>query len=399
MQENRDNTSLDEEKGKEMMMLAKLMSNMPNYEEEDEGINIMEYVKQLWNGRKTIIIWTGAFIVLGLIAALTMKRTYSVNTVMVPQLSSKSSSSSLSSLASLAGFDLGSSGSGSELSPLIYPQIVSSVPFRLELMNTPIHYSKCDTAISMYDYSLSDYAKPGPIGKVFGAIKKYTIGLPGTILGAIRGKKEPIVLPGGEVVGESAPKPLVINEDEEKVLKALAQNVSLAVDKKEGYVTLNVIGSEPIQTAELAMVAQQLLQREITRFRVEKSQSELDYIQARYDEIKKETEAYQDQLARANDRAQNVATSRDDMDRVRIQNKYNISNSIYSELAKQLEQGKMQVKKDTPVFTVVQPVAVPTKPSNSRAKTLIIWTFFGFILGCGWVIGKEFWPKIKEMFA
>ena len=372
------------------------MNNAPLMDDE-EGIDIMALVKQLWDGRKTIIIWTCAFIVLGFVAALTMKRTYAVSTVMVPQLSS-SKSSSLSSLASLAGFDLGTSSSSSELSPLIYPQIVSSVPFRLELMNTPIHYAKCDTAISMYDYSLSDYGKPGPVGQVFGAIKKYTIGLPGVILSAIRPKKEPIVLPGGEGEGSDAAKPLVINEDEEKVLKALAQNVTLAVDKKEGYVTLNVTGSEPIQTAELAMVAQQLLQREITRFRVEKSQSELDYIQARYDEIKKETESYQDQLARANDRAQNVASSRDDMERVRIQNKYNISNSIYSELAKQLEQGKMQVKKDTPVFTVVQPITVPTQASNSRAKTLIVWTFFGGVLGCGIVLGKNYWPKLKEQF-
>ena len=373
------------------------LNNAPQFEEE-EGIDIMALVKQLWDGRKTIIIWTCSFIVLGLIAALTMKRTYSVSTVMVPQLSS-SKNSSLSSLASLAGFDLGSTSSSSELSPLIYPQIVSSIPFRLELMNTPIHYSKCDTAISMYDYSLSDYAKPGPVGAVFGAIKKYTIGLPGVILGAIRPKKELIVLPGGEGEGESAPKPLVINEDEEKVLKKLAQDVSLAVDKKEGYVTLNVTGSEPIQTAELAIVAQKLLQEEITRFRIEKSQSELDYIQARYDEMKKEAEGYQDQLARANDRAKDVTTSREDLERVRIQNKYNISNSIYSELAKQLEQAKMQVKKDTPVFTVVQPIAVPTQASNSRAKTLIIWTFLGGILGCGVVLGKHYWPKVKEMFA
>jgi len=372
-------------------------NNMPQAEEEG-GIDIMALVKQLWDGRKTVIIWTCAFMVLGLVAALTMKRSYAVSTVMVPQLNS-SKNSSLSSLASLAGFDLGNVNTGSELSPLIYPQIVSSVPFRMELMYTPLHYEKCDTAICMFDYSLSDYGKPGPVGAAFQAIGKYTIGLPGVILGAIRGKKEPIVLPEGEGAASGGPKPLVITEDEENVLKTLGENVSLAVDKKEGYVTLNVKGSEPIQTAELAMKAQQLLQDEITRFRVEKSQSELEYIQARYDEIKAETESYQEQLARITDRQQSLTATRDRIERDRIQTKYNIASSIYSELAKQLEQGKMQVKKDTPVFTIVQPVSVPTKPANSRAKTLIIWTFFGGVLGCGIVLGKGYLPKIKEMFA
>ncbi len=365
--------------------------------EEEEGIDIMALVKQLWDGRKTVIIWTCAFIVLGLIAALTMKRTYDVSTVMVPQLNSKSNSS-LSSLASLAGFDLGTANTGTELSPLIYPQIVSSVTFRKELMYTPLHYEKCDTAINMFDYAQSDYAKPSAIGAVFIAIKKYTIGLPGVILGAMRGEKEPVVLPEGEGTADNAPKPVVVSEDEEKILKALAENVTLAVDKKEGYITLNVRGSEPIQTAELAIKAQQLLQEELTRFRIEKSESELEYIQARYNEIKAETESYQEQLARVTDRTQSISNTRDRIERDRIQTKYSISSSIYSELAKQLEQAKMQVKKDTPVFTVIQPITVPNQASNSRAKTLIIWTFFGVVLGCGVVLGKEYLPKLLAQF-
>lgn len=359
---------------------------------EEEGIDIMAIIKSLWNGRKTIIIWTATFMVLGLVAALTMKRTYSVSTVMVPQLSS-GSKSSLSSLASLAGFDLGGSSQGSELSPLIYPQIVGSIPFRKELIYTPLHYSELDSAVSMFTY-LTEYSKPS----VIGVVKKYTIGLPGVILGALRGEKEPVVLPesGGS---ESGPKPELLTDVEEKVIKTLSENVSLTVNNKEGYLTLSVTGAEPIQTAELAMKAQLLLQDEVTRFRVEKSQSELDYIQARYNEIKREAEMYQEQLARINDRTQNVNNTSDRIERDRIQSKYTMTNSIYSELAKQLEQAKMQVKKDTPVFTIIQPVTVPIRPSNSRATTLIIWTFLGGVLGCGIVMGKEYWPKLKAQFA
>ena len=372
------------------------MNNAPLTDEE-EGIDIMALVKQLWDGRKTVIIWTCAFIVLGLIAALTMKHTYDVQTVMVPQLNSKSNSS-LSSLASLAGFDLSTANTGTELSPLIYPQIVSSVTFRKELMYTPLHYEKCDTAISMFDYAQSDYAKPSVVSAIFEGLIKYTIGLPRVILGAIRGEKEPVVLPEDEGTADNTPKLLLISEDEEEILKALAENVSLAVDKKEGYITLKVRGSEPIQTAELAIKAQQLLQEELTRFRIEKSESELEYIQARYNEIKTETESYQEQLARVTDRSQSISNTRDRIERDRIQTKYTISSSIYSELAKQLEQAKMQVKKDTPVFTVIQPITVPNLPSNSRAKTLIIWTFLGGILGCGIVLAKGYLPKLMAQF-
>lgn len=367
------------------------MYNMPP--EEEEGIDIIALLKSLWEGRKTIIICTGVFIVLGLVAALTMKRTYSVTTVMVPQVSSGGGSSSLSSLASLAGINLSSGATGGELAPVVYPQIVSSVPFRRELINEPLHYAEADSAVSMLTY-YTEIAKPS----VMDGILKYTVGLPGVIMGAIRGEKEPLVMPT-DGADDGGMKPLVIGEDEEKVLKAVGNTVSLAVDKKDGYLTLTVDGTEPIMTAELALKAQQLLQEEVTRFRVEKSRSDLEYIQARYDEVKKETELYQEQLASVTDRSQDVTTTRARIGRDRIQAKYNLSNSIFTDIAKQLEQAKMQVKMDTPVFTIIQPVAVPTQPSNSRARTLIVWTFLGIVLGCGIVLGKEYWGKFKEQFV
>jgi LPS O-antigen subunit length determinant protein (WzzB/FepE family) len=369
------------------------MEENPNYnvpfEEEDEGIDFIALIKTLWDGRRTVIIWTCIFIALGLIAALTMQRKYTVTTVMVPQTSSKGGSS-LSSLASLAGVDL-SSTSSAEISPLIYPKIVSSIPFRLELLYTPLHFNKVDTPVDMMTYS-QEYAKPTRMG----AVKKYTIGLPSLLMKAIRGKKEDTVPPDSTSEG---PKPLVITNEEGEMLEKIGESVSLMVDKKEGFLTLTVIGIEPIQTAELAMKALQLLQDEVTRLQTEKAQSELDYIQARYDEAKAEAEQYQERLAVITDRSQSMTTTRDRIERDRIQSKYTIANSIYTEMAKQLEQSKMQVKKDTPVFTIIQPVQVPIKSSNSRVRTLILWTFLGGVIGCGIVLGKGWLPKLKAQFA
>lgn len=364
----------------------------PQEEEEEEGFEILALLRSLWDGRRTVIIVTAICMLLGLVAALTMKRTYTVRTTMVPQMNSRSSSS-LSSLASLAGFDLGNTNmSGGELSPLIYPQLVSSVPFRRELIYTPLHYEKIDTAVNMCTY-YKEYYKPGPMSYV----RKYTIGLPGVILKSIRREKTGIITPKED--NHTNNKPILLTKDEEKIMRIVAKSVSLNVDKKEGYLTLTVMGSEPMQTAELALKAQTLLQEEITRFRTEKAQNNLDYIQARYNEIKAEAELYQSQLATIKDRSQQMTTTRSKIEQERIQNKFNVANSIYGEMAKQLEQAKMQVKRDTPVLTVIQPVTVPLKSSNSRSKTLIVWTFLGFILGLGVVIGKTLLPRIKEAFA
>ena len=360
--------------------------------EEEEGIDIMGLVRQLWDGRKTVILCTLVFIVLGFVAALTMKRTYTVQSLMVPQMNSKSNSS-LSSLAALAGVDMGMDLSSKDLSPLVYPQIVNSVPFRRELLYTPLHYAKVDTAVSTYTY-YKDIVKPTFMSKV----KKYTIGLPFVLLNAIRGEKPEMVLPSSGA-GDDSPKPVLLTKDEVKIMKVISQNVNLTVDKKEGTLSLSVTGSEPIQTAELALKAQELLQTEITRFRTEKSQKDLDYIQDRFNESKKEAESLQASLAAVSDRSQSMIGSRDRIQRERIQARYNVANAVYTDLAKQLEQAKLQVKRDTPVLTVIQPVTVPSKPSNSRSKTLIVWTYLGFVLGCGWVLARGYLPKLKEQFA
>lgn len=368
--------------------------NRNNAPQEEEGIDFIALAKSLWAGRKTIIICTAVFMALGLLAALTMKRTYTVSSVMVPQLGSSRGAASLLSLVGGTAFDIGNQSSSQDLSPLVYPQIVGSSTYLLELANTPLHYAKADTAVSMATYA-KEYSKP----TVMGTIMKYTIGLPGTLIGLLK-KDKPEPFPDSTLTGDAFPlKPVKLTKEEAAIVKTVSQCVSLSVDKKEGYLVLTVMGSEPLQTAELGVKAQQLLQDELTRFRTEKAQKQLEYVEGRYKEIKAETESVQAALAAATDRAQGMTTTRARIEHDRLQTRYVVLSSIYTELAKQLEQAKMQVKRDTPVMAVVQPITVPRQPSNSRAKKLIIWTFFGIILGCGIVLGKSYLPKVKELIA
>ena len=361
------------------------------YQAEEEEINLLPIIRTMLKSWKTIVIAVGIGLVLGLLAALTMKREYTVTAVMVPQLSSSSSrAASLGSLAALAGFSLNATPTA-ELSPLIYPQIVSSVPFRKELLYTPLHFSKVDTLINIFDY-YQEYEKPS----VMSVVAKYTVGLPGLILGSLRKEEPDIQSPAGGEVDPKALSPVFVSKDEEKFLKFIGENVSLDVDKKEGYLTLRVTGLERLETAELAIKAQTLLEQEVTRFRTDKAQDELDYIQARYNEVKAEAESLQYSLARVSDRANNMMTSQSRIEMERLQSKYNVANSVYMEMAKQLESAKMAVKKDTPTFSIIQPVSVPVKPSNSRMKTIIVWIFLGGVVGVGIVLVKMYLPRFKK---
>ena len=357
----------------------------PLMETEEDGIDLIAVAKTLWNGRKTILLSVGVCLLLGLVVAFTTPKEYTVTTVMVPQVNT-GGKSGLSSLASLAGFDLSSMNQSSDLSPMIYPQIVNSIPFKLELMNTPVHFEELDTAISVFDY-YTTYQKTS----VVNTVKKYTLGLPGVLIKMIKGEPALLVLPSG-----MKNKPLQLTEDQSTIKKLLDEKIGLDVDTKQGYLTLSVSLSEPLVAAEIAQKAQALLQQYITQFKIEKSAAELEFIQDRYNVAKADAEGYQYGMASNLDKYKNLTSNVPQVSNTRLQTKYGIANSVYIELAKQLEQAKIQVKKDTPVFTIVEPVAIPNEKSSSgKAKILAIWLFLGVFVGCGLVYGKQFIIDLK----
>jgi len=356
-----------------------------NIDEEDE-LDLIGIAKTLWNGRKTLFISVGVGFVIGLLMAISAPKEYTVSTVMVPQSGTDMSKSQLSGLASMAGINIGMAQSN-DLSPVLYPKIVNSIPFKLELMNTPIHFSDVDKPVSIYDYYINNKKT-----SILGSIKKYTLGLPGVILGSIRKKTKELILPK-----DIENKPIQLSKDQYQIKLMLDEKISLSVDKKEGYLTLTSNMPEALAAAEIAQKAQELLQREIIKFKVEKSQADLNFIQERFNVARGEAEGYQVNMAVNTDRYKNLTSSLPQVTTARIQTKYNISNGVYQELAKQLEQAKIQVKKDTPVFTIIEPVTIPTERSKpKRSIILIVWTFLGLVTGALIIYGKQWTSEAKR---
>ena len=80
----------------------------------------------------------------------------------------------------------------------------------------------------------------------------------------------------------------------------------------------------------------------------------------------------------------------------RLQGEYSIALNVYNELAKQLEQAKIKVKEETPVFSVLEPAVVPNeKAKPKKAMIIAIWLFLGGIVGVGVVFGRVFLKEIK----
>lgn len=358
------------------------LQNQNNMPVEEQEIDLVELIQKMWINRWLIIKVTGVFVVLGVLVALFSAKVYTASCDIVPD-TGKSGNSKMSSLAALAGVNLGEGADVTALSPLVYQNIMNGTSFRKELMQTKIDFEKADKPVSFFDYYTSEeYNKPG----VFGYIKKYTIGLPFVILNAIRGEQPE---PDYSAIGNSeGPTMETLSKDEYNALKILEQCVSLTLDNKNGYVTITTNMPEAVAAAQLAQATVVLLQKYITEFKIAKVQSNLDFIQSRYNEAKKNFEDIQIRRAAFRDANTNTNKYSARVEAEKLDAEYTLAMNLYSELATQLEQAKIEVKKDTPILTVVRPVTIPYKKSKpARAKILLAFTFLGVMAGAGLVLG------------
>lgn len=365
------------------------ISQQNNIRTEDQEIDLVEVIRKLWKNRKLIIKVTVVFMVLGVLVALFSPKEYTASCTMVPQTGDKRTPGGLSGIASMMGINLGSmTGGGEILSPTIYPKILASVPFQKELMNTPLTFEEYDRQITLLDYMTKDEYKKFNLG---GILWKYTIGLPGLIIGAIQGEDTL------SISGDAVSSLEFMTKDELEVSKALESMVSLDLNDKDGYIELTANFPEPLAVAQLAQKAQTLLQKYITEFKIEKVASDLKFVQQQYDTAKQNFDSKLEELARFRDANKSFSSAVAKTQEEKLIAEYNLINSVYSELAKQLKQAEIAVNQTTPILTVVEPVVIPNEHSKpKRALICVLFTFLGGFAGIGLVLGLPFVARVFD---
>jgi len=350
---------------------------------EQEGETDFIFLAQkFWKGRKVILKSIVVFTIIGLFVAFLSPKEYTATSTMVPQVTDpKSKLGAFSGLAAMAGVSLNNIGS-SELLPTTYSEIISSVPFQLELMNTNLTFKNLKQQVSLYDY----YTKI----RYSNTLIKYTIGLPNVIIRAIKGETS-VSRP------ENTDAPIELTEKQKDVQKIMEDNIGIAVDDKNGYVTIFCSLPEDYAAAQLAKKTQLLLQRYITEFKIQKARANHDFVEQRFDEAKKKYQKAQDELAIFRDRNKNVTTAVARTEGERLTSEYSLIFGVYSELAKKLEQAKIEVKEETPVFTIIKPASVPTEKSKpNRPYILTLFISMGLIIGTVIVLGKDYATNVRK---
>jgi uncharacterized protein involved in exopolysaccharide biosynthesis len=341
-----------------------------------DEIDLIELLKKIYLEKKLILKISVLAALFGVVYALSQPNEYTSSTTFIPQLSSgvKTGGSSLSGLASLAGINIGSMESSSEFPPTLYPQVVNGVPFRVELLSNEITLN--NELVVVKDYFLENKSS----FNILRTIKKYTIGLPSLILSLFKNQKE--------YTNQS--KIYSITEEDKGLFQILENNLSLSINEKEGFITISYTDNNKNVAAQVTQIAQNLLQEKIIEFKNKSSKEMLDFATKQYSDKKESYEKLQDERAVFVDKNINISSSLFQNKLSRLESEVNISESIVQQLASQVEQAKLQVNKDTPVFTTIKPVTIPFERSApKRSLIVIVFVFLGLVLSAAYVLVKE----------
>ena len=351
-----------------------------------QELNLKDLFSLFWDKKKIVYVSVGIFTIIGIIAAFTSPKEYEAKCVLLSEQSASTNSSSLQALSLLAGIPT-SSGGGDGVGAELYPVILTNQPFLLELGKDTIYIEEEDRKIV-----LKQYFKDGEKINKISAIKNKIFGIPGNIID--------FFTPKPSTSGGSSPKKIKKHVADSTTGKGFSSAAEIIDLKGEDVQIINILkgriklvqsGKQAVLSVKMpeaklsAEVTRAVLKKLITYFTEFKTGKQLEtvrFLEQRTAEAEEKYKANQQRLAGFKDNNYGVIFQSVQSKELQLQNEFNLSFTVYNQLVTQLEQAKIQLKKESPLFTVLEPVYVPGGPSEpNESKIIFLYVGIGFTIG------------------
>lgn len=361
-----------------------------------EEISLLDLFSLFLLRKKFMLATVAVFLFLGILIALTSPLEFEAEAKILSEDSDfvNSSLSGLSGLAGLAGISLPpNTAQGGTLNTHMYPTIIASEPFLMDLMEEKFYFQSKGEEMSLYTY----FSKERP-GHIFTTSFNFIKGLPSRFFSVFE-KKQEWDIPENELLNDStslndSPRIIRISNEQRYVMNQLTSRINI---ETTGRITsLKVKMPEPYLSAELNTIVLKKVVDYVVAYKTDKQQQNLEFIQERTKEAENKFRASQLRLASFRDANQGIITQTARTKEEQLQAENNLAFSLYNSLSQQLEQTRIQLKKETPIFTEFQPVAIPLSKAEPRIpKILAIYTILGVVVG-GMVI---FVTVVRDYFS
>lgn len=350
---------------------------------EAQEIDLIELAGRVWRARWFLAKLCGVAALVGLIIAFSLPKEYTTTVKLAPEMEDVSKKmSGLGGLAAMAGINLNTSSGADAISPDLYPDVVQSTPFLLELFPVKVmNPENTETAdsLTLYTY-MQDYQHA--------AWWNYLIQAPFKALGAVKSLFSDTDEGRGDTLD-----PFHLTREQEIILQALRSRIAVSVDKKTFILTASVQMQNPVVSAEVTQIVLQKLQDYIIAYRTRKAKDDLAFTRKIFAEAREAYYKAQQAYAAFEDTNRNLISSSYRTEQERLKNEMTLTFNVYNSLAQKLEQDKLRVQEQTPVYTVIEPATVPLKATSPKKVLILVGCIFlSLCAGIGYLF-------VKDMFA
>ena len=357
----------------------------------NDEIDLIEVFKKIWYGRKTIYKSVAVCFVIALIIAFGTPKEYKSEVTLLVETGSGSNGMSglLQQFGGLAGINLGGSGGGSDaLRPELYPDVIKSTPFLLEILDLKVTESKYDSTVTVTQY-LTHHTRSSLVNLAMG----YTVGLPFKILGWLKGNRKSETQNLKSIKG-----PLKLTPEQSGTIGSLSGCIKAKQGEANNTLVISVEMQDPMVAAQLTDSVVKSLTKYITDYRTQKAKIDLQFVATSHSEAEVKYKQAQQALAAYSDQNKNVILASARTTEQRLQSEYTLAFNIFNTLSQQLEQAKLKVQQETPVFKVLNPAQVPLQKSKPKTSLILVGTMFlGIFVGIGIIFGKSLYNSYSRV--
>lgn len=329
----------------------------------------------------TVLFGAGAGLAAGIVVALLMQPEFRSTSRLVPYRSSSVAPAGLSGLAGLAGVRFSGLGLDQTVTPELFPEVVRSLDFRIELAEERIQVPSLRRDMKVVDY-LRFLADSTWRGRVYG----YTIGMSGRLLSAI-GAIDPAM---GSTALKQGDGPKVLSAEHVNRLTELNNRIRIAYDKKTSLITITADMPDATAAAQTASLVSSRLRSTVIKYETSKATEQLAFLQRQVSRSKERYWRAEEELARFLDSNRVLLSATSIVKRTRLEREVTLSFEVLSEVTRQLEQVALKVNQDTPAFAVLeQPIVEPRRNSPKRTVLVLAGLAMGLLIASAAVLFRS----------
>jgi uncharacterized protein involved in exopolysaccharide biosynthesis len=298
-----------------------------------------------------LIIAGVSFSVLGIAYSFTLPRTYKAQTVLLPEYGMGESTGSSFMKAAMG---LNNTDGAEKLVPTLYPRVLQSVPFGIHILGQPITDQDNRSYKTLKEYFERQYS-PGLISKFLPSKQK---------------KEQTVINLKNKNI-------LSFTQSEKSLIESACRLVTVEIAKSENVINIGCEMKDPVVAAMLVEAGEKYLVKYVEDYRTSKGIQQMEFLTQRVAEARKRQQSAEYALNAYRDRNRNSFLNVARIEEQRLQADFTLAQSLYSDLVLKLEQSRIKVKEEKPVFKILEPVTVPLQKSGPNRKLLGIG--FGFI--------------------